>query len=286
MSKQYKLIKKYPSLADDWEVGMIVGQGDRGSYGNYSPCHGKYSNRHISSYEIHNHPEFWEEVTEKTYEILSVLQPHVNSKYILIKNKSFGISYVGDVYYCNGAKIRGFDMMDKIKYSNWKIHSVKRLSDSEVFTVGDRVDSTISDLGRPTELTGFKIIDNKLTFGLRNLGYYPLCTILKPKKPLFTTEDGVDIFEGGCFYSVCKQDLRITSDKPINEVSIIGSNRIWDGSDGYLQFSSKEKAEEYILLNKPCLSINDIQNFDNSTYHYIKVDRDKLKELVKSKLCK
>jgi hypothetical protein len=269
MSKQYKLIKKLPFEFSP-EIGYIskpTKEKDGAHYWNKNWFHPE------------KYPEFWEEVVEKDYEIITVLKPYVNSKYILIKNKSFGISYVGDVYYYNGSSIRGFDMMDNIKNSNWKIHSVKRLSDSEVFTVGNNTNAGI--------IKEFSIHGSKLQLKVDGLIFLDDFLVKKIKKPLFTTEDGVDIFEGGCFYSVCKQDLRITSDEPINEVSIIGPNRIWDGSDGYLQFSTKEKAEEYILLNKPLnLSIQDLINIQNKYGTLGDSLIEKVKESVKSKLCK
>lgn len=70
MLKEYKLIKKYPSLPKDWEVGMIVGLGDRPAL--YSPCHGKYSNKYLSDQEVENQTEYWEIFVEKDYEILSL----------------------------------------------------------------------------------------------------------------------------------------------------------------------------------------------------------------------
>lgn len=63
MSKEYKLLKKYPSLPKDWEVGMKVGLGDR-NYG-YSPCAGNYSDcKKLDNSEVENNSEFWEEVKE------------------------------------------------------------------------------------------------------------------------------------------------------------------------------------------------------------------------------
>ena len=48
-------------------------------------------------------------------------------------------------------------------------------------------------------------------------------------------------------------------------------------------FSTKEKAEEYILLNKPCLSLNDIK-FAISKINNPEEKRNKLKTLVKLKI--
>jgi hypothetical protein len=59
--KEYKLIKKYPSLPEDWEEGMVVGLGDR-SY-MYSTCSSKYSDyKKLNNSEVENNPEFWEKI--------------------------------------------------------------------------------------------------------------------------------------------------------------------------------------------------------------------------------
>ena len=54
-------------------------------------------------------------------------------------------------------------------------------------------------------------------------------------------------------------------------------NRVYN-NDTYLYFSTKEKAEEYIIMNKPLLSIEDVK--DHYCLGYIK----DLKKLVKNKM--
>ena len=46
--KQYKLIKWYPSLQKDWEVGMIVGLEDSIPT-SFSPCNRKYKDYYVFS---------------------------------------------------------------------------------------------------------------------------------------------------------------------------------------------------------------------------------------------
>ena len=73
---------------------------------------------------IENYPEFWEEIKEKEYEILSFMD----------KNIIFNLS---DKVYQPNADI-DFDCGLKYCLNNFKIHSIRRLSDGEVFTLGDR----------------------------------------------------------------------------------------------------------------------------------------------------
>jgi len=79
------------------------------------------------------------------------------------------------------------------------------------------------------------------------------------KVPLFTTEDGVDVFKGDKVYYVETEDMESANYK-VNEYTVKESGRFT--SDKSLHaFSTKEKAEEYILMNKPCLSLNDLLDF-------------------------
>jgi hypothetical protein len=62
--KQFKLIKKYPSLPEDWQVGMIVGLGNRSNSESFSPCNSKYRDYYVPYCEVANNPEFWQEIVE------------------------------------------------------------------------------------------------------------------------------------------------------------------------------------------------------------------------------
>jgi hypothetical protein len=280
MSRQYKLIKKYPSLADDWEVGMIVGQGDRGSCGNYSPCHGKYSDRHISSYEVHNHPEFWEEVIEKDFEILSFTHKKTGKETIVrdstFEDGGFLFDVDKDVFYSDKD---GCNWILK----NYNIHSVKRLSDSEVFTVGGEAKSRSKysyphiiesiEIGQKTVVRNVKDgIDRIWVNWADGCGGNWLENI-EHCKPLFRSEDNVDIFEGDKIHSVDKNLL-------ISEDDNRYISKSFKPNLEYKYFSTRENAEEYILLNKPCLSIMDIKDVTG----LISMTEYRLKELVKSKL--
>lgn len=101
-------------------------------------------------------------------------------------------------------------------------------------------------------------------------------TFCKVKQLLFTTEDGVDIFEGDKYF-------RIVSNFEIQQENAIKLGEHIYKSQNIIRFSTKEAAEEYILMNKPCLSINDvltIQNFKSTRTFNI------FRNLVKSRLTK
>jgi hypothetical protein len=71
------------------------------------------------------------------------------------------------------------------------------------------------------------------------------------KEPILTTEDNVDIFEGDDYYYLVEKDLCY------HYVSS-ADKRFDSKKEGLLDFKYKENAEEYRLMNKPLLSLNDL----------------------------
>lgn len=192
-------------------------------------------------------PDYWEEVIEKDYEILE------------IKGKYGTISTF-------------YKSLDK-DLEHKTIFKVKRLSDGEIFTIGDKVTSDYSD-----QFTGninkFEIKNNELI--IHFAGFDSLKHIIKCKTPLFTTEDGVDIFEGDSYYhNNIKWEIHNCTKAGINSGNLINVK-------GYNYFSTKDKAEEYIIMNKPCLSLNEIYELTNDRTGLY--NRSDLEEIVKNKL--
>lgn len=90
--KKYKLVKKYPSLPKNWEVGMIVGQGDSNAiYATFSPCSGNYSEVFLHYDEITRFPEFWEPMRE----LLFVTEDKVK---IFKGDKFYYVAVLSDYY--------------------------------------------------------------------------------------------------------------------------------------------------------------------------------------------
>jgi len=252
--KEYRLIQKYPSLPKDWEEGMIVGVGD--STNSYSPCHSKYSDYYVPEKEIKD-TKYWEQAIEDDYEILSILGGVTQSFYIL--DKETGL-------YVNKAEYAKFTISELLR-QDCTIHLVKRLSDGEIFTVGDKVQLIPGDWkDQNTILSKIEIKDNVVVFEITQEKYKSkysqgIQDWRKTKKPLFTTEDGVEVFEGDSFYFVTKSFLieRTTT------IKLKQSDKT---------FSTREAANEYILDNKPDLSINDIRKV-------MPIDADEMEKLKK-----
>lgn len=100
------------------------------------------------------------------------------------------------------------------------------------------------------------------------------------KQPLFTTEDGVEIFENDKYWFV-----KPLQDYYLGEVIAIEHSMTGRKQENILDFSTKEKAEEYIIMNKPCLSLNDVNKAysapHGSNLHLNLIAR--LKQIIHSK---
>ena len=202
--------------------------------------------------------EDWEEVVEKDYEIISYI--HNGSKHIWKKD-----SQLKDTFCIEDGKSPFTRLEDILKYPKiYSIYSIKRKSDDEIFAIGDKVFSeyvnyTINEISIVNDKCMVSALyDTNNPNGSRL--HYNLNNIKKSKQPLFTTEDGVDIFEGDNLYSIDNM-LNIKKHLLFNaryDDNTLLNNRIFFNSD-YKHFSTKEKAEEYILYNKPLLTLKDIE---------------------------
>ena len=164
----------------------------------------------------------------------------------------------------------------------WKIHSVKRLSDGEIFTIGDIIDTRVDNKYKQEILEinlGINdlLLKDKLIFKTKS-GYVISHIAVKVKMPLCTTEDGVDIYLGNKSWILHKNSWYLSP------AAIVHNNSNWtpNENEAHWRFSTKEKAEEYILLNKPCLSLKEIK--ETTTIKGLSLK--KLEILVKTKLNK
>lgn len=221
--KKYKLIKEYPGSPklDTKVIPTTTGS---------CPI---YLIENSTSYAfghdiIQNNPEFWKLVVEKDYEILTVNPTEKNQVY---NDKS---------------KVITWGICNK-DFTFWSIHSVKRLSDGEIFTINDNTKYGCID--------NFYIKNDHLlaTTVLESNGRY-LKKLEKIKQLLFTTEDGVNIFEGDVSYEV-KSNGKIKN-KPLEWFP--SKHHLNHINNNNLNFSTKEKAEEYVLMNKKSLSVEDV----------------------------
>ena len=225
---KYKLIKEYPGSP---KLGFIT---DRTMY--------------FPEY----YPSFWQPVVEKNYEILSLVASEKNPQH------KKGSKFLHNKDY-------KFKNMHPTEF--WNIYSVKRLSDGEIFTIGDKTNFGL--------ISKIVINNNSLSFYFEQKSCgYNLQTLIKWKQ-LFTTEDGVDIFKGDKYWKVNNYLNLSNRQKATGSTSDLNPAKY---------FSTKEKAEEYILMNKPCLSLNDIENAMDQTSYLISSKLNKFRDYLKSKI--
>ena len=166
----------------------------------------------VSEYHINKFSEYWEEIKKLDYEIL---------KY-------------------NGAWFNY-----SINFSQKEeILTVKRLSDNEIFSIKDNTNNGIIKM--------FEEYGNMIRVYFERKGNYHvnLNTLKHIKKPLFTTEDGVDKYlEDMCYY--------------VTPSYTLGYGKITIAAFGYVlgRFNIKNTAQEYIDNNKPQYSQTDLIDF-------------------------
>lgn len=167
------------------------------------------------------------------------------------------------------------------------IYSVKR-SDGEVFSVGDEVYiENVND-----KIFGFKILKLEVMNSHSMMAFYNTSnsyniSVLKKvnKQPLFTTHDNVPIYSTTALWIVFKDftyKYGIVGVK--GQVEVLQHVHVPENNK---YFSTEEAAKEYILMNKPCISMWDILSYGGSSDlrgEYAKVYTKELKQLAQSKL--
>lgn len=162
---------------------------------------------------------------------------------------------------------------------DYGIHSVRRLSDGEIFSVGDRIE------GRYAPISKIVIKDNITGSVGLECGHETSFTALQIAKklpqPILTTVDGVEMRENEECWIVDKHYNLLPEPEKINEFK---RNYF---SNCFI-FSTREAAEKYILENKPLLSLNDVKDVCSVPGMRVSAQTDilieKLTALVKQKL--
>lgn len=160
----------------------------------------------------------------------------------------------------------------------WRIRSVKRLSDGEVFTIGDTIDFDGIKKARLLEIEFETAPKDKGTGKLCfvndciNLGkWWSINELTKVKTLILSTEDGVDIYVGDRFWFIERYDYTIFNAEAISSIGKSPSTKY---------FSTEEAAQKYVLKNKPCLSFDDVKRALSLNLN----ESITLMDLIKSKL--
>ncbi len=175
----------------------------------------------------------WEKLVEKDYEIIR----YGDEKGNLWDNGECIASYLGD--------------------GKTHIFSVKRLSDGEVFTVGDNV--SLKNEWNKGEIDGIKITsDDKIYIHSLRGGFGQLLKdVFKVKQSLFTTVDGVEIYGGESIYAVS------------DDFQLFYTSFARETDKTVRSFAKKENAEKYKRDNEKKYSLKDMVKIANH-WAYIK----------------
>ena len=159
-------------------------------------------------------------------------------------NHSWGSSYT--LSFIKKVVEKDYQILDTIIKNNLKqeISSIKRLSDGEVFTIGDKV--------KVCKHGSIKMIDsiilNANSYVKEGIwfrydsGSSHLTHAIKQKSPIFLTHDGKDIFEEDTVWYVNKENLDLDHFRTHANVTF--------RSDINSYFLTREEAEDYIKRNK------------------------------------
>lgn len=239
--KKFKLIKTYPGSSEIGEIWEQQGGRNRDYFKNPS------SQRRIHKELIENHPEFWEEVIEKDYEIITFgFEGGIDRT--LNKYGKYSLVAGGDGF------IEGVDgnlLINLSGTSPYYIKTVRRLSDGELFTVGDMCNPVATDYKynkKPitkiwfTEHGSLRISSENYTLDINEIEH--------SKMPLFQTEDGKDIYEGDKYYFVPPEHE--------GKVYIHTAKEAFALSEYGKRFSTKKAAENYIFNSVKRFSMDDV----------------------------
>lgn len=262
--KTYRLIKKYPSSPElGTEVSLFYGDG-------YNTIDNFFTYR-LSKSNVEGYPEYWEEVKQTDYEIL--MWSYGRNKDLFSRDPDWTAG-------------------------EYHIHTVKRLSDKKVFTVGQQVEGAI----KKGKIDKIIIAENlnidvagyysspeyqdKVFLCIDNtIGNIPLEEAKHTKPALFISKDGKEIFEGDKIFSIENKPYLIDT-----ILCLTASDKTEELFPRRIFFSNQEAAKDYIWQNKPCLSFNEIAPIIGQCNEttYINLDKltEKLKALIISKIIK
>lgn len=227
--KKYELIKEFPGSP---KLGEIVERDILDQYVS-SQC------IIFQEKDIVRYPEYWKEIDENAFGIKSFF---TNTTLTVIMN--------GEGY------------TTRTLNDDAKIQSIVRLSDNQVFQIGDYV-SLNKSWGEDNRITKITIKDNIPVFTIESdSGHWsnynqPLSEwSIVNKSLVFKSDDKVDVFKGDSFYIV---DIKTNEFKSWDkDCDMYIASHISPIRPDIRVFASKKNAEEYIKFHQKTLSLADV----------------------------
>lgn len=229
MSK-YKLIREYKNSSDSGiminppKLGTIV----RFHEDTFPEYYDIKTGVRYTAKEIEGSPYYWVKLGDNDYKIMTY---EYNNK--LYNLNSFG-EYVTDLN--NNISDIILDLMD----SHAVIYRVRRLSDGQDFTIGDKLnkynatirefiyDNKNDEIKVITDANSESLVASYMEWGLN------MCEL--SETPMFRTVDGVEKYEGDTCWVITKPIAPTITPRTVSKKLI---------SSQYVIFDSKENAEKY-----------------------------------------
>jgi hypothetical protein len=161
----------------------------------------------------------------------------------------------------------------------YNIHSVKRVSDGKIFTVGRSIKCG-KDHAWIKKIINIYLVESSNKIWFTTKGPDDIDTFdyfldeVDTVECLLKSDDGVDLFEGDLIYGIYADDWAVFTHKLYN--GGLAHKQKWKHG----KFSSKEAAQEYILMNRPCLSVEQVKNIlSNYGFNNVSERKDAYKDL-------
>jgi len=146
--------------------------------------------------------------------------------------------------------------------------------EKEIFTIGDKTTYGVIEQFEFLKLDKELFAKCKDDDGHERYISIRFLEKVKPRVPLFTSEDGVEVFKDDTFYRVAM----LTADAPFKLITVpeATEHSYYSNNEHFLNFSTQNAAKQYILENKPIMvSYKEIENWMPKNTSF---ENDKMKE--------
>jgi hypothetical protein len=255
MKKTYKLIKEYPGSPKLNTTATLEELDLNDSLYLFHYVLNDPNHQPLPENKVEDYPEFWEEVKEEKFWGVSTMKEEPNYLITAFKSKVGESIYklLSDGRYSIGNHALCSIFPLSYMLENHTIYSVKNKYGFS-YTLGDTINWEINHKkGEPFIIDNFFINRDGILLARNSKESSATCEDINEvykvtKFLIYTTTDGVDIFEGDrVWLSLLNKDLSLHK----NDLVLIGnfSKQDKEVADRYLTFTSEENRDKYIKEN-------------------------------------